>query len=99
MNYENASAQGEPRFPSDTEELKRVLITQFYEDSVLRYGPDSEQALALSKFPGPSDYDAEQKSVERALTNGRSHPAMQGSIRMDGGIASPIWAMSQRLRR
>jgi hypothetical protein len=71
MNYENASAHGEPYFASDKEELKRMLIAQFYEDSVLRYGPDSEQALALRKVLDPNNYEgSEQKSVEPALTNG-----------------------------
>jgi hypothetical protein len=82
MNYENASAPGEP---SDKEELKRALITQFYEDSVLQYGPDSEQAVALSKFLRPIDYDPRQKSVALALTEGRPHPATQRPIRMDRG--------------
>ena len=41
---------GEPPFELDPEELKRILITQFYENSVFQYGPDSEQSLELSKF-------------------------------------------------
>ena len=61
MNYKNASGYGEPCLGSDQDELKRALITQFYDDSVLRYGPDSEQARALLKFLGS----------EPVLTNGR----------------------------
>jgi hypothetical protein len=32
------------------EELSRLLIEEFYKDSVARYGSDSEQALALSRL-------------------------------------------------
>jgi hypothetical protein len=38
------------------EELSRQLIEQFYEDSIGRYGIDSEQVRMLSRFrsrPGP----------------------------------------------
>ena len=60
MNFENASV-------FDKEELRRLLITQFFEDSIFRYGPDSEQARALSKFLVPNNYDSQQESFERAL--------------------------------
>jgi hypothetical protein len=32
------------------EELERLLIEEFYEDAVARYGSDSEQARALSRL-------------------------------------------------
>ena len=67
MNYEDASG-------SDKEELTRILITLFFEDSVFRYGPDSEQSRALSKFLVPNGYDSEQKAVERAPPDAHSHP-------------------------
>jgi hypothetical protein len=63
INHKNVL--GEPPFASDQEELKWVLITRFYEDSVLRYGPNSEVARALLKFIDRMDYCASgQKSVE-----------------------------------
>jgi hypothetical protein len=34
---------------SAKEELNRLLVEQFYADSVAQYGPDSEQARALSR--------------------------------------------------
>ena len=41
-----------PVIPAE-EALSRLLIEQFYEDSVARYGADSEQALSLSRLLGP----------------------------------------------
>jgi hypothetical protein len=44
-----APGQGD-RTPKPTiEELNRLLIEEFYKDSVARYGSDSEQARALSR--------------------------------------------------
>ncbi len=53
-------------FERNPEELKRILITQFYENAVLRYGPDSEQALALLKFLSPID-DIEPRTARWRL--------------------------------
>jgi|HubBroStandDraft_1064217.scaffolds.fasta_scaffold179557_2 hypothetical protein len=47
----NTSAPGQgDRSPKPTkEELNRLLIEEFYKDSVARYGSDSEQASVLSR--------------------------------------------------
>jgi|HubBroStandDraft_2_1064218.scaffolds.fasta_scaffold3292768_1 hypothetical protein len=45
----------------DKKKLNRLLITQFYEDSVYRYGSDSEQAFMLSRLLSPTDGDASKK--------------------------------------
>jgi hypothetical protein len=39
----------------DKKQLNRLLIAQFYEDSVYRYGSDSEQACILSRLLSPTD--------------------------------------------
>ena len=44
------------------EELNRLLIEQFYQDSVARYGPDSEQTRALSRLLSPVDSKAPKKN-------------------------------------
>lgn len=44
--------------PPGREELRRLLIEQFYEASVNRYGSDSEQALRLSSLLTPPDLGA-----------------------------------------
>jgi hypothetical protein len=43
------------------EKLNRLLIQQFYEASVDRYGSDSEQAEMLSKLLSPADLGGSQK--------------------------------------
>lgn len=70
MNWQYASSRG-TCFAPDEEASKQTLIRQFYEDSVLRYGRQSEQALALSKFLD------QRKLVELAVTNRRSYPVTQ----------------------
>jgi hypothetical protein len=52
MDGKDASGEGEPLSARDKENSKWLLITQFYEDSVLRYGPESAQARALSMLRG-----------------------------------------------
>jgi hypothetical protein len=49
----NAPDQKNLGFTPGKEELHRLLIEQFYEDSVRRYGADSEQARILSRLLGP----------------------------------------------
>jgi hypothetical protein len=93
-SYKNAS--GEPCFAPDQEDLKRALITQFYEDSVLRYGPDSEGARTLSKFLGPEirrtvgDVEGPSESTADA-TRGLSQPD-----RYSRGSASVLRFASRR---
>lgn len=48
--------------PPGREELKRLLIEQFYETSVYRYGSDSQQALLLSSLLTPPGLGAEKAS-------------------------------------
>jgi hypothetical protein len=45
------------------ERLNRQLIQQFYEDSVQRYGSDSEQAEMLSKLLSPADPGGPEKAI------------------------------------
>jgi hypothetical protein len=45
-----ALGRGDQSPEPNKEELKRLLIEQFYEDSVERYGIDSGQARALWRF-------------------------------------------------
>ena len=45
------------------EKLNRLLIQQFYEDSVHRYGSDSEQAEMLSKLLSPAGPDGAEKAI------------------------------------
>jgi len=47
MIVDGVPGQVELSFTPGGEELHRLLIEQFYEDSVRRYGTDSEQAHAL----------------------------------------------------
>jgi hypothetical protein len=55
MTVQNA-ARKEDRVPgSNKEELNRLLIEEFYKDSVSRYGTDSEQARMLSRLLGARD--------------------------------------------
>jgi hypothetical protein len=44
------------------EELKRLLIEQFYETSVYRYGSDSKQARLLSSLLTPFDFGTPEKT-------------------------------------
>lgn len=69
------------------EELKRMLITQFYEDSVLQYGSDSEQALALSKFLSPLDDIRKRNPSHRRLRANNLTSRRKGLIRKDRGVA------------
>jgi hypothetical protein len=48
----HAPEKDEPSFTPGKEELQRLLIEQFYEDSLHRYGTDSEQARTLSRLLG-----------------------------------------------
>ena len=51
------------RFPKSTEEeLNRWLIEEFYKNAVARYGLDSEQSRALSRFLSPVDSEAPKKN-------------------------------------
>jgi hypothetical protein len=49
MSVDGVPGQGELSFIPDAE-LQRLLIEQFHEDSVRRYGGDSDQAHALSRL-------------------------------------------------
>jgi hypothetical protein len=44
------------------EDLNQSLIEQFYEDSVARYGLDSEQARAFLRLLSPVDSDSLKKN-------------------------------------
>jgi hypothetical protein len=43
-------SKDDPSFTPCKKELNRLLLAQFYETSVRRYGTDSEQARILSKL-------------------------------------------------
>jgi hypothetical protein len=43
--------------------LNRLLIEQFYETSVRRYGSDSDQAQVLSRLLSPADLHGPEKTV------------------------------------
>jgi hypothetical protein len=60
----DTSAQGQDeRFLNPREkELNRFLLEEFYNDSVARYGTDSEQARALSRVLCASDVHPPEKS-------------------------------------
>jgi hypothetical protein len=78
MSSKQRKLAGADEFPfvRAKEELKRLLITQFYEDSVCRYGSDSEQACGLSRVLSPADFDAWKKRLaELARTNALRPPA------------------------
>jgi hypothetical protein len=45
------------------EELNRILLTQFYEDSVRRYGLASDQARKLSRLQCPAGPDWSKKTA------------------------------------
>jgi hypothetical protein len=58
------------------EELNRLLIAQFYEDSIRRYGNESEEARRLSQVLSLTDFDASKKRLaELARTNALPPPA------------------------
>jgi hypothetical protein len=76
MNCENASGRGGPHFDSDTEEMKRVLIRQFYADSVRRYGANSEQAIALSNFLGRIQGQSRSEEVVGKQTGATVMPSV-----------------------
>jgi hypothetical protein len=46
----NTASEDELSFTPGEEELRRLLIKPFHEDSIHRYGPASEQARALSRL-------------------------------------------------
>lgn len=49
-----APGEDELSFTSRNEEQRRLLIKQFYEESVRRYGVDSVQARMLSPLLSPA---------------------------------------------
>jgi hypothetical protein len=59
----NAPDKDDPPFTTCKEELNRLLIAQFYENSVRRYGTDSEQARMLSRLRSPAGLDCSQKTT------------------------------------
>jgi len=61
-NDANAPSTGDRSVSSGNEELNRLLIKELYEDSVGRYGADSEQACTLARFLSPSDGRGPKKS-------------------------------------
>ena len=67
----NAPGEDELSFTSANEEL-RLLITQFYENAVRRYGPASEQARILSGLRCPRDSEGLQREYF-------GHPAGRGN--------------------
>lgn len=50
----NAAAKDELSLGPGKEELNSLLVMQFFEDSVRRYGINSEQARRLSKLLSPT---------------------------------------------
>ena len=58
----NAPDQDELSLILDKQQLNRLLIEQFYEDSVGRYGTGSEQARTFSRSLSPLDSDGPNKS-------------------------------------
>jgi hypothetical protein len=58
----NTPSTDDRSFRSVNAELNRLLILEFYEDSVRRYGADSEQACKLARFLALSDYRGPKKS-------------------------------------
>ena len=79
--WEFTLQHGEPPFERDPEELKRILITQLYENSVLQYGPDSEQAFAWSKFLSPIDDIRKGNPSTRRLQANNLTLRLKGLIR------------------
>ena len=55
MTVQNAARKEDGVPGSNKEELNRLLIEEFYKDSVCRYGTDSEQARTLSRLLGKDD--------------------------------------------
>ena len=51
------SNEGQPPSEMDEKEFQQLLIAQFYEDAVLRYGPNSLQAQDVSRLLGPAASD------------------------------------------
>ena len=57
MDRKDVCGEGQLSVAPNEKKSKWLLITQFYEDSVHRYGPDSDQARALSTARGPAVCD------------------------------------------
>jgi hypothetical protein len=58
----SAQGQDERSLKPREKELNRFLIEEFYNDSVARYGTDSEQARALSRVLRASNVQPPEKS-------------------------------------
>jgi hypothetical protein len=64
-NVTNTPGTDDRSVRSGNEELNRLLIKELYEDSVVRYGVDSEQARTLARLLRPKDCRGPEKSVPR----------------------------------
>jgi hypothetical protein len=63
MTGDTSGPDQDDRSRNPTEEdLNRLLLEEFYEDSVARYGPDSAQARLLLRLLHPGDFPAPKKS-------------------------------------
>jgi hypothetical protein len=58
----SAQGQHERSLKPREKELNRLLIEEFYNDSVARYGTDSEQARVLSRVLCASEVHAPERS-------------------------------------
>jgi hypothetical protein len=60
----NTPSTDDRSFRAGNKELNRLLIKEFYEDSVGRYGADSEQACTLARLLSPSDCRGPKKKTD-----------------------------------